>query len=384
MPKNIVVRLNKEHTYRHLRSLCQNDELFSIIDYPDGWQDKDYERIVISDAEAIRNGNGIERAVIGTVRLLPYDNGTTMMFVNKDAIWQNEISESGEKLFAQYIERAIKHFTELDLILQKPAEAKNRNKIKTFNLSSSQKKLSNLRDELIEILIPSYPDDPYMLLKNWIAKATPIIRIEWAEAFDDFNSIITIGGWTKTDMATYVAISTFGNVMPNSNEHRQAWDNDVKEAEVLRKKFLNFIDGLLLLSPKRQVNSFTKNNGNITIVNSTVGTVVGHNNKIADSAIGENTISHTENLLEPAYRKIEQSGLSKQEKQDLKSEILDIENEINKGDSADDSFLARRLRVLKKMAPDIADVVFASLTSPSVAVAMVIKKVVEKVKAETV
>ena len=120
MSKNIVVRLKREQTYRHLFTLCQNDELFTIIDYPDGWQDRDYERIVISDAEAIRNG--VTRAGIGTVRLLPYDNGTTVIFVNKDAIWHKEISASDEKLFAQYIERAIVHFTELDLLFHKPAE----------------------------------------------------------------------------------------------------------------------------------------------------------------------------------------------------------------------------------------------------------------------
>lgn len=274
MSKNIVVRLSKEHTYRHLHMLCQNDTLFTIIDYPDGWQDKDYERIVISDAEAIRSGT--QRAVIGTVRLLPYDNGTAMMFFNKDAIWHNEISEFGEKLFSQYIERVIEHFTEFGLILHKSPESNNKDKMKASNLSSSQKKLSKLRDELVEINMPSYPDNPYVLLKNWVAKATPIIRIEWAEAFDDFNSLITMGGWTKTDMATYVDIVTYGNVMPHSNEHRQAWNDDVKEVQVLRQKFLNFLDGLLLLSPKRQPNS-SKNNPAINIYlgdNSSVGNLV--------------------------------------------------------------------------------------------------------------
>jgi len=122
MTKNIAVRLNREQTYRHLFTLCQNDELFTIIDFPDGWKDKDYERIVISDAEAMRRG--IRRSAIGTVRLLPYDSGTTIMFVNKDAIWHKEITESDEKLFAKYIERAVEHFTELDLIISKLPENK--------------------------------------------------------------------------------------------------------------------------------------------------------------------------------------------------------------------------------------------------------------------
>jgi hypothetical protein len=128
MIKNIVVCLTKEQTYRHLFTLCQNDELFTIIDFPDGWEEKDYERIVISDAEAMRNGT--ERSAIGTVRLLPYHNGTTIMFVNKDALWHKEMTEADRNLFAKYIERAITHFSELDLILHKSENIKeNSNQI---------------------------------------------------------------------------------------------------------------------------------------------------------------------------------------------------------------------------------------------------------------
>jgi len=120
MIKNIVVRLNREQTYRHLYTLCQNDEFFTIIDFPDGWKEKDYERIVISDAEAMRKG--IRRSVIGTIRLLPYDNGTAIMFVNKDAIWHKEITEADERLFDKYIERATSHFTDLSLLIHNPSD----------------------------------------------------------------------------------------------------------------------------------------------------------------------------------------------------------------------------------------------------------------------
>ena len=85
MIKNLVVRqLNREQTYRHLHVLCQNDTLFAIIGYSDTWEDKDFERIVISDQQALKAG--VQGAVIGTIRLLPHDNGTALMFVNKDAI----------------------------------------------------------------------------------------------------------------------------------------------------------------------------------------------------------------------------------------------------------------------------------------------------------
>ena len=53
-------------------------------------------------------------------------------------------------------------------------------------------------------------------------------------------------------MATFVDIVTFGNELPNSDAHRQAWDKDMKEAQELRQKLLNFLDGLLLLSNHQQ------------------------------------------------------------------------------------------------------------------------------------
>src|SRR5271157_591545 len=127
MLKSFVVRLKKDETYRHLYTLCQNDGVFSIIDYPDGWQDQDYERIIISDAQRVIK-SGTQGAVIGTVRLLPYDNGTTVMFVNTDAIWHSEISQAGQKLFLQYIERAAEHFTELDLMIRKTKGSSKNNK----------------------------------------------------------------------------------------------------------------------------------------------------------------------------------------------------------------------------------------------------------------
>ena len=126
MTQSIVVQINREQTYRHLFSLCQNDSLFAISDYGDNWQEEDFERIVISDAQALISG--AHRAVIGTIRLLPYDNNTTVMFVNKDAIWHSDISESGEKLFLRFIERVTEHFTKLDLVYQKSTEVLKVNK----------------------------------------------------------------------------------------------------------------------------------------------------------------------------------------------------------------------------------------------------------------
>ena len=135
----------------------------------------------------------------------------------------------------------------LNINIQSNKPKQIQKKIRSSNSSSSRRSLSDLRNELVNINKSSYPDDAFMPIKTWIAKAMPIIRGEWVNAFADFNKLITIGGWTKTDMATFVEIVTYGNGLPNSDTHRQAWQKDMNEAEELRQKLLNFLDGLLIL-----------------------------------------------------------------------------------------------------------------------------------------
>ncbi|NLJ49551.1 MAG: hypothetical protein GX428_08205 [Candidatus Atribacteria bacterium] len=111
-PTQKIVKLNRDQVYRHIYSLCQNDSLFAIADYGESIQSGDYERIVISDAKSLRNG--VRNAIIGSIRLLPYGTGTLAVFINKDVLWNSEISESGGRLFQFFIERVNKHFDELD------------------------------------------------------------------------------------------------------------------------------------------------------------------------------------------------------------------------------------------------------------------------------
>lgn len=110
MPKNFIVKLNKEQTYNHLKALCNNDAMFSIgkedIDF-------DFERLVISNAKAE------DLPVIGTIRLLQVNDVTNLMFVDKDAFSDRKIPKSNTKLFVKYFDRVKKHFYELDLLIQK-------------------------------------------------------------------------------------------------------------------------------------------------------------------------------------------------------------------------------------------------------------------------
>jgi len=114
--ENFVVSIKREDVYRHLIELCQNDVLFTISVYGKDMQEDDLERIVISDGQLRDKTNNWRGTVIGTVRLLPANGKTTVMFVNKDAFWDEPIPESGKLLFSQFIQRVREHFDTLKLL----------------------------------------------------------------------------------------------------------------------------------------------------------------------------------------------------------------------------------------------------------------------------
>lgn len=71
------------------------------------------------------------------------------------------------------------------------------------------------------------------------------------------------------------------------------------------------------------------------------------------------------------------------DKAEVKETVQKIEQEVEKGEQANPSKVERWLKTLKGMAPDIGDVTIACLTNPAAGVAMVIKKIAEKAKAES-
>jgi len=104
----------------------------------------------------------------------------------------------------------------------------------------------------------------------------------------------------------------------------------------------------------------------------------------AYSAIGDKDIVNTTNRkFKPIYEAIEASSRSITEKRDLTIEIDEIKAEVAKGDEANESFLSRRLRNLKKMAPDIADVALSTLANPIAGVGKIVQKAAKKIKEET-
>ena len=76
------------------------------------------------------------------------------------------------------------------------------------------------------------------------------------------------------------------------------------------------------------------------------------------------------------------AGLKEEDLEDATAEIEELKQEIAKGDEADETFLKRRLRNLARMAPDILDVVTATLANPALGLDMVIRNIAEKAREE--
>jgi len=72
---------------------------------------------------------------------------------------------------------------------------------------------------------------------------------------------------------------------------------------------------------------------------------------------------------------------SPEDKADLKAELKELEEEVTKGKQANEDFLTRRLRNIKRIAPDILEVVTATLANPAAGFAMVAQKVAQKAQA---
>jgi hypothetical protein len=88
-------------------------------------------------------------------------------------------------------------------------------------------------------------------------------------------------------------------------------------------------------------------------------------------------------LFNTVYKAIDRySGLSIEDKADLRVEISEIQKEAEKRDKANEGFLMRRLRNIKRMAPDILEVILAVLANKAVGLGVIAKKIAEKIKAE--
>jgi len=115
--------------------------------------------------------------------------------------------------------------------------------------------------------------------------------------------------------------------------------------------------------------------------------VIGGNVQGSNIVIGDhNTVSNQSINISPLFQNIyhyvdTHPRLQAGKKQDAKEELKEIETAL-KESKPDESFIARRFRNLKRMAPDIVEVAFETLKNPLGGVAEVIKRVAKKMVEE--
>ncbi|MBI3163744.1 MAG: hypothetical protein IPG44_16675 [Anaerolineales bacterium] len=109
------------------------------------------------------------------------------------------------------------------------------------------------------------------------------------------------------------------------------------------------------------------------------GSVQGSNIVIGSNNTVTNTSVNIAPLFDEIYQKLDiQKDLSPKVKRDVKEELGEIKSALESS-QPDESFLTRRFRNLKRMAPDIADVALETLKNPIGGVMEIIKKVSKKV-----
>ena len=88
-----------------------------------------------------------------------------------------------------------------------------------------------------------------------------------------------------------------------------------------------------------------------------------------------------EEIFEELIARIEaRPNTSPEDREDLKANVTEIKEEAGKGDQADEPFLSRRLRNIQRIAPDIAEVVLATLANPAAGLAAVVGKIARQAK----
>jgi hypothetical protein len=92
-------------------------------------------------------------------------------------------------------------------------------------------------------------------------------------------------------------------------------------------------------------------------------------------------------LFETIYSRIEsRPQTAPAQKEDLKAEVQEIQitvtEAIEKNKEVDEGFLSRRFRNIARMAPDMVDVVVATLANPLAGLGALVKKIAQKAKEE--
>ena len=134
-----------------------------------------------------------------------------------------------------------------------------------------------------------------------------------------------------------------------------------------------------------------KNAGEVSIQTGDISGTTGSVNIAGGNIHNVNTgmkAAEIKSLFDQLYSDIEaRPEISPAKKEDIKSEVKDIQNTVTeaaqKNEKVDEGFLSRRFRNIARMAPDVLDVVVATLGNPLAGLGVAAKKIAEKAKEET-
>lgn len=132
------------------------------------------------------------------------------------------------------------------------------------------------------------------------------------------------------------------------------------------------------MADKKKKGGISAGDNSVVVGGSVQGSniVIGSNNTVTNNSV------NIAPLFDELYRKLDtHKDLAPETKRDVKEELKEIQSALE-ASQPDESFLARRFRNLKRMAPDIADVALETLKNPIGGVAEIIKKVAKKAAEE--
>jgi len=84
-------------------------------------------------------------------------------------------------------------------------------------------------------------------------------------------------------------------------------------------------------------------------------------------------------VFKPVYNAIEQRpNTTPEEKQEIKDVVKDMEGELKSSPTPNEKFIARLASDLQKMAPDILEVMLASMQSPVAGISAAVRKIIAR------
>ncbi len=191
---------------------------------------------------------------------------------------------------------------------------------------------------------------------------------------------------------------------PDAIKKNFSWDDEQFRAAFEPLKRMGFIDAqyadnkpyTLWITPRGRVaaaggiqpeSSLAPNNNNYNHFGDNVSVhtsgnnqniIVGDNSSITNGLTGPDVAK----LFEDVFRQIDQQNNSEADKQEIRETVELIQDEVAKGEKANEKALTAFIRSLQKMAPDILDVVLAAAANPMLAASVIARKVADKIKAD--